>query len=69
MDEKKTFGEFVKENKGKIIKGTLIVAGVVVAVVAIKLLTNKSEIIDINSIEDLMTDGTIEGLEGTMTQG
>ena len=69
MDEKKTFGEFVKENKGKIIKGTLIVAGVVVAVVAIKLLTNKGEIIDINSIEDLMTDGAIEGLEGTMTQG
>ncbi len=35
MNEKRTLREFIKENKGKIIKGTLIVAGVAVCVVIV----------------------------------
>jgi hypothetical protein len=43
MNEKRTFGEFIRANKGKIIKGTIIVAGIVAGIMIIKLLTNRNE--------------------------
>lgn len=42
MENKKTFGGFIKENKGKIIKGGLIVVGLVAGVVIYKTLTAPS---------------------------
>lgn len=34
-------GQFLKENKGKLIKGTLIVAGIVVVIVTVKVLKDR----------------------------
>lgn len=60
MDEKKfQIGEFVKENKGKIIKGTLIVTGIIVTVATVKLLKDRGA----NAlIENLNPEGLAEGL-------
>jgi len=35
--------EFLKANKGKIIKGTIIIVGVVAGILIVKLLTNRGE--------------------------
>ena len=43
MNEKRTFGEFIRVNKGTIIKGTIIVVGVTAGILIIKLLANRSE--------------------------
>lgn len=64
MNEK--IGEFVKENKGKIIKGTLIVAGVIVAVAAIKLLKDRSGDA-VEMIDDALVDGISENFDVKMS--
>ena len=51
MEEKRTFGSFVKDNKKKIITGALVVVGVVVGVLVTKKLLNTtitSEIVDLS---------------------
>lgn len=55
MEEKKnrTFGEFLKDNKGKIIKGLFVVGGVVVGAVAMKLLTPPSEELCLDVLENV----------------
>ncbi len=63
MEEKRTFGEFIKENKGKIIKGTIIVVGVVAGIAVIKLLTNRGEEQFIGAIENLNPEELTEGLK------
>lgn len=55
--EKKTFGEFIKANKGKIVKGTIIVVGLVAGIVVIKLLTNNYEETLLEAAADLSVDG------------
>lgn len=48
MNEKRTFGEFITANKGKIIKGGIIVVGVVAGIIIVKKLTadGAEEIVD-----------------------
>jgi len=60
--EKRTFGQLIKENRGKIIKGTIIVVGVIAGVVAIKLLTNRGEKQFIDVVEHLDPENLTEGL-------
>lgn len=55
--EKKTFGEFIKAIKGKIVKGTIIVVGLVAGIVVIKLLTNNGEETLLEAVADLSVDG------------
>jgi len=59
MDEKKsTLVEFIKGNKGKIIKGALIVVGVVAGIVIIrKLSSGGDELLD--AMDTLSPDGAI----------
>ena len=68
MNEKRTFGEFIRANKGKIIKGTIIVVGVVAGIVIIKLLTNRGEEQLLGAIENLNPEELI-ALEGFKTIG
>lgn len=60
---KKTFGEFIKENKGKIVKGAIVVVGVAVGVLAIKLLANREMELIEGAVENLNSDGLTEGLK------
>ncbi len=66
--EKRTFGEFIKANKGKIIKGTIIVVGVVAGIVIIKLLTNRGEEQLLGAIENLNPE-ELTAVEGFKTIG
>lgn len=61
MNEKRTLGEFIKENKGKIIKGTLIVAAVAVGVVIVIKTMHTSAAINKEGLEIL--DGLTEGFK------
>ncbi len=63
MNEKRTFGEFIKENKGKIVKGAIVVVGVAVGVLAIKLLANREMELIEGAVENLNSDGLTEGLK------
>lgn len=58
MNEKRTFGGFIRANKGKIIKGkiikgTIIVIGVTAGILIIKLLANNNEEQLLEVIENL----------------
>jgi len=63
MEKKRTLGEFIKENKGKIIKGTIIVVGVVAGIVVIRLLTNRCEEQLLGAVENLNPE-ELTALEG-----
>ena len=68
MNEKRTFGEFIRANKGKIIKGAIIVVGVVAGIVVIKLLTNRGEEQFLGVVENLNPE-ELTALEGFKTIG
>lgn len=63
MEEKRTFGEFVKANRGKIIKGTIIVVGVVAGIIIVRKLTGRGgeEIID--GIQELPDGLNMDGFD------
>lgn len=66
MDEKKrTLGEFIKENKGKIIKGTLIVVGVTAGVVLVVKTIKSGAALNKEGLEiiDQIGDGLTQGVE------
>lgn len=65
MDEKRTFGEFIKANKGKIIKGALIAIGVAAGIViVVKTVQYKASLGNGGSeILDGLRDGLSEGTE------
>ena len=66
MDEKKrTLGEFIKENKGKIIKGTLIVVGVTAGVVLVVKTIKSGAALNKEGLEiiDQIGDGLTQGVD------
>lgn len=66
MEEKRIFGEFVKENKGKFIKGTVIVLGITAGVIlVIKSVKSGVARADNEALEMLgqIGDGLAEGVE------
>ena len=66
MDEKKrTLGEFIKENKGKIIKGALIVVGVTTGVVLVVKTIKSGAALNKEGLEiiDQIGDGLTQGVE------
>lgn len=66
MEEKKrTLGEFIKDNKGKIIKGTLIVVGVTVGVVLVVKTIKSGAALNKEGFEiiDQIGDGLSQGVE------
>ena len=66
MDEKKrTLGEFIKDNKGKIIKGTLIVVGVTAGVVLVVKTIKSGAALNKEGLEiiDQIGDGLTQGVE------
>lgn len=66
MDEKKrTLGEFIKENKGKIIKRTLIVVGVTAGVVLVVKTIKSGAALNKEGLEiiDQIGDGLTQGVE------
>jgi hypothetical protein len=56
MNGKRTFGEFIKANKGKIIKVTIIVVGIAAGILAIKLLAPRTEESLTEVVENLMPE-------------
>jgi hypothetical protein len=65
MGEKRTFGGFIKENKGKIIKGSLILIGVTVGIVLVYKTIKTGTSIEKDGLDilDTLTDGLSEGAE------
>jgi len=66
MEEKRTLGEVISTNKGRIIKGSVIVVGIVAGIVIIKLLTNQGNTM-VDAIESLSADRVI--LDGIKNVG
>ena len=65
MEKKRTLGEFIKENKGKIIKGTLIVVGVTAGVVLVVKTIKSGAALNKEGLEiiDQIGDGLTQGIE------
>ena len=65
MNEKRTFGEFIKANKGKIIKGTLITLGVGAGIVLVvkTIRTGTAHEKEGLAILDGLREGLLEGAE------
>lgn len=63
MKEKSMFGKFVGDNKSTIIKGTLIVAGVVAGIAVIVTLRNNSKEQLLELVEDLNPEELTDGLK------
>lgn len=59
MEEKRTFGEFIKENKGKII---LIVGGLAIGIGAVYLLTKRGDGNLLETVENLNPAELTEGI-------
>jgi hypothetical protein len=62
MEEKRTFGEFIKANKGKIIKGGLIVVGLIIGIGGIYLLAKRGGTDVFEKVENLNPEELTESL-------
>ena len=69
MENKKTLVEFIKENRGKIVKGGLIIIGLVAGVVIVKKL-NQGEGEFLEAMENLNPDefGRLDGMGDIVEQ-
>jgi uncharacterized membrane protein len=71
MDEKRTLGEFIRDNKGKIIKWSLVAVGATVGVLIVLRLKNGGEetITMIENLSDEAVDAVLTTVEAAKKIG